>query len=51
MTRFALTLEFDGAPFMDFEDPMPLTGKGHDRFAFSSWDNQLYFDNLSITAL
>ena len=41
----------DGQPFMDFEDPMPLTGKGHDRFAFSSWESQLYFDNLTITAL
>lgn len=41
----------DGAPFMRFEDPLPLTGKGHDRFAFSSWEAQLYFDNLSVTAL
>ena len=28
----------DGQPFMRFEDPMPLTGKGHDRFGFSSWE-------------
>ena len=41
----------DGQPFMRFEDPLPLTGKGHDRFAFSSWEAQLYFDNLSVTAL
>lgn len=41
----------DGAPFLRFEDPKPLTGKGHDRFGFSSWEAQLYFDNLNITAL
>lgn len=41
----------DGQPFMNFEDPMPLTGKGHDRFGFSSWEAQLYFDNLKVEAL
>ena len=41
----------DGNPFMRFEDPLPLTGKGHDRFGFSSWEAQLYFDNLTVTAL
>jgi hypothetical protein len=41
----------DGQPFMRFEDPLPLTGKGHDRFGFSSWEAQLYFDNLTVTAL
>ena len=41
----------DGQPFMDFQDPMPLVGKGHDRFGFSSWDSDLYFDNLKVTPL
>lgn len=41
----------DGQPFMRFEDPLPLTGKGHDRFGFSSWEAQLFFDNLTVTAL
>lgn len=41
----------DGAPFMSFTDPMPLTGKGHNRFGFSSWESWLYFDNLTVTAL
>ena len=41
----------DGNPFMRFEDPLPLSGKGHDRFAFSSWEAQLYFDNFTVTAL
>ena len=41
----------DGKPFMEFDDPLPLEGKGHDRFGFSSWDAQLFFDNLSIEPL
>lgn len=46
-----ISWSIDGQPFMRFEDPIPLTGKGHDRFAFSSWEAQLYFDNLTVTAL
>lgn len=41
----------DGQPFMEFNDPFPFKGKGHDRFGFSSWDSQLYFDNLRIEPL
>ena len=41
----------DGQPFMTFDDPFPLAGKGHDRFGFSSWEAQLYFDNLRVTPL
>ncbi|MET0405414.1 MAG: hypothetical protein ABW123_23560 [Cystobacter sp.] len=41
----------DGKPFMEFDDPLPLTGKGHDRFGFSSWEAQLFFDNLKIEPL
>ncbi|MBK7858215.1 MAG: hypothetical protein IPJ65_06250 [Archangiaceae bacterium] len=41
----------DGQPFMEFDDPIPLVGGSHDRFAFSCWEAQLYFDNLSITPL
>jgi hypothetical protein len=41
----------DGQPYMYFDDPAPLEGPGHDRFAFSSWEAQLYFDNLKITPL
>ncbi len=47
----AISWLIDGQPFMRFEDPLPLTGKGHDRFAFSGWEAQLYFDNLSVQAL
>lgn len=41
----------DGKPFMEFDDPFPLEGKGHDRFGFSSWEASLYFDNLSVQPL
>jgi hypothetical protein len=41
----------DHQEFMRFDDPLPLAGKGHDRFAFSSWEAQLYFDNLRVQAL
>jgi hypothetical protein len=41
----------DGQPFMSYDDPLPLVGKAHDRFAFSSWEAQLYFDNLKVEAL
>ena len=41
----------DGQKYMEFDDPIPLAGSGHDRFGFSSWEAQLYFDNLSITPL
>lgn len=41
----------DGQPFMEFDDPVPLEGKDHDRFGFSSWEAQLSFDNLSIQPL
>jgi hypothetical protein len=41
----------DGQSFMEFDDPFPLAGEGHERFGFSSWDAQLYFDNLKIEPL
>lgn len=41
----------DGSPFMTFEDPFPLEGDEHNRFGFSSWESQLYFDNLSVQPL
>lgn len=46
-----ITWFIDGQQFMRFEDPLPLTGEQHNRFGFSSWEAQLYFDNLSVTPL
>lgn len=41
----------DGLPFLSFEDRAPLSGLGHDRFGFSSWEADLFFDNLRIKPL
>ena len=46
-----LRWSIDQKPFMEFNDPFPLKGPDHDRFAFSSWESQLYFDNLVIQPL
>lgn len=46
-----ITWFLDGQKYMEFTDPIPLVGEGHNRFGFSSWEAQLYFDNLSITPL
>jgi hypothetical protein len=46
-----LRWSIDGKPFMEFDDPIPLEGRGHDRLGFSSWEAQLFFDNLKIAPL
>lgn len=43
--------ELDGATALELSDPSPLSGSGHDRFGFSSWSNDTYFDNLKIVPL
>lgn len=40
----------DGKLYMIFQDPEPLDGPGHDRLAFSNWQNQIRYDNLKIWA-
>lgn len=46
-----LRWDIDGQPFMQFDDPFPLEGKGHDRFGPSSAESDVYFDNLRIEPL
>jgi hypothetical protein len=41
----------DGDEFLVLDDPAPLSGRGHDRFGFSSWDADLFFDDLRIEPL
>jgi hypothetical protein len=41
----------DGEELLVMEDPRPLEGPGHDRFGFSSWDADLFFDDLRVEAL
>ena len=43
--------EIDGQLALELTDPTPLSGSGNDRFGFSSWSNDTYFDNLKISAL
>ncbi len=43
--------EMDGQMVLEARDPAPLEGPGHDRFGFSSWANDTYFDNLKISPL
>jgi hypothetical protein len=33
------------------DDEEPLSGRGHDHFAFNNWQSDLWFDNLKITPL
>ena len=44
-------MEIDGKPALELNDPAPLSGTGNDRFGFSSWQNDTWFDNLKIVAL
>ena len=41
----------DGRPFLSWDDPQPLKGAGHDRFAFDGWESEVSVDNLKITPL
>jgi hypothetical protein len=41
----------DGKPYMTYSDPHPLDGPGHNRLAFSNWQNQVRYDNLRIWPL
>jgi len=53
LTKRAGHLEWwiDGQPFLTLDDPQPLQGAGHDRFAFDGWESEAEFDNLKITPL
>jgi hypothetical protein len=41
----------DGQLFLEYEDAEPLAGPGHDRFGFSGWAADLFFDNLKVEPL
>ena len=46
-----LDWSLDGKPFLSWDDPAPLEGKGHDHFAFDGWETEVEFDNLKIEPL
>jgi len=41
----------DGRLFLAYDDPRPLEGAGHDRFGFSSWEADVFYDGLRIRPL
>ena len=41
----------DEIEILSFKDPSPLTGEGHEHFAFNDWEVPACFDNLTITPL
>ena len=38
-------------PFLQFVDPRPLEGVGHEYFGFNNWETDTWFDNLVISPL
>ncbi len=41
----------DGLEYLNYEDPQPLAGMGHDHFGFNDWEVKVCFDNVKITPL
>ena len=41
----------DGTLFLEFDDPEPLAGRGHEYFGFNNWESPVSFDNLIIRSL
>lgn len=41
--------KIDGAPFLAWTDPSPLSGPGHEFFAINDWESDVHFDNLRIS--
>lgn len=46
-----LRLFLDDAEIAAYDDPAPLCGPRHSRFAFSGWEAEVTFDDLRITPL
>lgn len=41
----------NGQEYLNFADQSPLSGIGHDHFAFNDWDAHVCFDNVRVTPL
>jgi hypothetical protein len=46
-----LTFLVNDEPHLEYDDPEPLRGRGHDRFAFNDWASKVWFDDLVIEPL
>lgn len=44
-----ITAWADDQQLASFKDKSPLSGSGHEYFAFNNWQSELWFDNLRIT--
>lgn len=38
-------------PFLTYDDPQPLEGKGHAYLGFNNWETDTWFDNLVVSPL
>lgn len=38
----------DGELFLEYDDPEPLVGEGHEHFAFNDWDAPVQFDDVRV---
>jgi hypothetical protein len=43
-----LDWSIDGQPFLQYFDPHPLSGPGHQFFAINNWETDVSYDNVSI---
>jgi len=46
-----ISWSIDGQSFLTLDDPSPLSGPGHQFFAFSGFEAKVHFDNLRIEPL
>lgn len=46
-----VVMSVNGSRVLDFADPEPLVGPGHEHFAFNDWTAPVCFDNLVIEPL
>jgi hypothetical protein len=46
-----LSFSVNEVKLLNFVDPAPLRGEGHDHFAFNDWETHVCFDNLDIVPL
>jgi hypothetical protein len=43
-----LDWQIDGKPFLQYFDPQPLSGPGHQFFGFNNWETDVSYDNVKI---
>jgi hypothetical protein len=43
-----LDWQIDGKPFLQYLDPQPLSGPGHEFFAINNWETDVSYDNIKI---